>query len=255
MKKIIHSICLLVFLSAGAGVLSSFYSQHNINYSSYRFPYQKAGLTDKEAAAHLISRFSFGVNPGQVEEVAKMGVEKWFAEQLEGSIGDKLIEERLAGYESLKMNNQQIVQTYPKAGQILKMAIRNGEIDKDSVNKGDKKDYKKDVKQYMQENGLKPQADLLKELIGQKILRAAYSNNQLHQVMTEFWFNHFNVAISKGGIQQFVTSYERDAIRPNVVGKFETLLLATAKSPAMLTYLDNNKSSVNEENMIGAQKS
>ena len=72
--------------------------------------------------------------------------------------------------------------------------------------------------------------------------------------MTDFWFNHFNVAISKGGVRQFVTSYERDVIRPNSLGKFETLLLATAKSPAMLTYLDNNKSTVNEENMMQGQK-
>jgi uncharacterized protein (DUF1800 family) len=62
------------------------------------------------------------------------------------------------------------------------------------------------------------------------------------------------VAISKGGVQQFVTSYERDVIRQNVTGKFQTLLLATAKSPAMLSYLDNNKSTVNEEAMGEGQK-
>jgi uncharacterized protein (DUF1800 family) len=90
--------------------------------------------------------------------------------------------------------------------------------------------------------------------MGQKILRAAYSSNQLHEVMTDFWFNHFNVAVSKGDTKQFITSYERDAIRPNVTGPFETLLLATAKSPAMLTYLDNNKSSVDEANATMAQR-
>ncbi|HYC27202.1 MAG TPA: DUF1800 domain-containing protein, partial [Chitinophagaceae bacterium] len=98
------------------------------------------------------------------------------------------------------------------------------------------------------------QAELLRELVNQKIIRAAYSNNQLREVITDFWFNHFNVAASKGGIQQYLTSYERDAIRPNVLGKFETLLLTTAKSPAMLIYLDNNKSTVNEENMNNNQK-
>lgn len=105
----------------------------------------------------------------------------------------------------------------------------------------------------MDEKGLRPQADLLRELMGQKILRAAYSNNQLKEVMTDFWYNHFNVAISKGEVQQFVTSYERDVIRPNGLGKFETLLLATAKSPAMLTFLDNAKSTANEENMMAPQ--
>ncbi len=88
----------------------------------------------------------------------------------------------------------------------------------------------------MLEKGLKPQGELLRQLVNQKILRAAYSNNQLNEVLTDFWFNHFNVAVAKGGVAQFMISYERDAIRPNVLGKFENLLLATAKSPAMLTY-------------------
>lgn len=254
MKKITRFFCILIFLSVGGTAITSFDRARVGEDLAYRFPYQKAGLSEKEASAHLVSRFSFGVRPGEVEKIAKLGVENWFAEQLDGSSRDNELDTRLAGFQSLKMSNQEIVQTYPKGGQVLKMAIKNGDIDRDSVKKDDKRDYKKDIKQYMQENGLKPQADLLRELVGQKILRAAYSNNQLKEVMTDFWFNHFNVAVSKGGIQQFVTSYERDVIRPNVVGKFEDLLLATAKSPAMLTYLDNNKSSVNEENMIEGQK-
>lgn len=270
MKNLSRQLYLLFLLTAGSALVSSFnihspYKSHSHIYdspftidpslfASIRFPYQKAGLTEKEAAAHLISRFSFGVKPGQINEVTAMGVEKWFAAQMENSSEDKSIISMLAGYESLNMSNKEIVKTYPKGGQLLKMAVMNGEIDKDSLKTGDKKDYKKDVRKYMMENGLKPQADLLRELMGQKILRAAYSDNQLKEVMTDFWFNHFNVAISKGGIQQFVTSYERDVIRPNVTGKFETLLLATAKSPAMLTFLDNNKSSVSQENMMGVQK-
>ncbi len=253
MKKISQYLFVLLLLSAAGTALSSFYTPDSKEFS-FRFPFQKAGLNEKEAAAHLISRFSFGVNPGNVDEVSKMGVEKWFKEQLDGTFADNEIQDKLAGYASLKMDNQEIVKTYPKGGQILRMAVKDGEIERDSVNKGDKKDYRKELRRYMQENGLKPQAELLRELFGQKILRAAYSNNQLQEVMTDFWFNHFNVAISKGGVQQFVTSYERDVIRPNVLGKFETLLLATAKSPAMLAYLDNTKSSVNEENMMGGQQ-
>lgn len=253
MSKITPAFCLLMFMSAGILTLVSFKSNTHDRDLLARFPYQQSGLTDKEAAAHLISRFSFGAVPGQADQVISTGIEKWFNAQLEGKPDDKRIEEMLKGYLSLKMNNQEIVQTYPRGGQVLKRAIKDGEIKKDAVNKDDKRDYKKDVRQYMQSNGLKPQAELLRELIGQKVLRAAYSNNQLTEVMTEFWFNHFNVAVAKGGVQQFVTSYERDVIRPNVLGKFETLLLATAKSPAMLIFLDNNKSSVSRENMKGEQ--
>ncbi len=77
------------------------------------------------------------------------------------------------------------------------------------------------------------------ELIQAKLLRAIYSERQLDEVMTDFWFNHFNVYLGKGADRYLVTSYERDVIRPHVLGKFEDLLVATAKSPAMLFYLDN----------------
>jgi uncharacterized protein (DUF1800 family) len=77
------------------------------------------------------------------------------------------------------------------------------------------------------------------ELMQAKLLRAIYSERQLDEVMTDFWFNHFNVFIGKGPDRYLVTSYERDVIRPHALGKFEDLLVATAKSPAMLFYLDN----------------
>src|SRR5258708_14649796 len=81
--------------------------------------------------------------------------------------------------------------------------------------------------------------EVLAELTGQKILRAAYSERQLDEVMTDFWFNHFNVFAGKGPTQQYLTEYERDVIRPHVFGKFRDLLEATATSPAMLFHLDN----------------
>jgi uncharacterized protein (DUF1800 family) len=77
------------------------------------------------------------------------------------------------------------------------------------------------------------------ELMQGKVLRAAYSERQLDEVMTDFWFNHFNVFIGKGADRYLVTEYERDVIRPHALGKFQDLLMATAKSPAMMFYLDN----------------
>jgi uncharacterized protein (DUF1800 family) len=87
-----------------------------------------------------------------------------------------------------------------------------------------------------------PQFVVNQDLFANKIYRAVYSNHQLEEVLTDFWYNHFNVYIDKGADRYMVTSYERDAIRPNVLGKFKDLLLATAKSPAMLFYLDNAES-------------
>ena len=77
------------------------------------------------------------------------------------------------------------------------------------------------------------------ELMQAKLLRAIYSERQLDEVLTDFWFNHFNVFINKGVDRILLTSYERDVIRPHVLGKFEDLLVATAQSPAMMFYLDN----------------
>ena len=77
------------------------------------------------------------------------------------------------------------------------------------------------------------------ELAQAKLLRAIYSQRQFEEVMTDFWFNHFNVFVDKGLDRIMLTSYERDVIRPHALGRFEDLLVATARSPAMLFYLDN----------------
>ena len=87
-----------------------------------------------------------------------------------------------------------------------------------------------------------PQQVVVSELQQAKILRAAYSERQLEEVMTDFWFNHFNVFIGKNLDRYYVTEYEQGTIRPHALGKFKDLLVATAKSPAMLLYLDNAES-------------
>jgi uncharacterized protein (DUF1800 family) len=87
-----------------------------------------------------------------------------------------------------------------------------------------------------------PQQVVADELVESKLLRAVYSERQLQEVMTDFWFNHFNVFMGKGADRYELTSYERDVIRPHAFGKFENLLVAVAQSPAMLFYLDNGMS-------------
>jgi uncharacterized protein (DUF1800 family) len=77
------------------------------------------------------------------------------------------------------------------------------------------------------------------ELSQAKFVRAVLSERQLQEVMADFWFNHFNVFVGKDADQWYTTSYDRDAIRANALGKFRDLLMATAKSPAMSIYLDN----------------
>src|SRR5258708_30645610 len=84
-----------------------------------------------------------------------------------------------------------------------------------------------------------PQGVIADELVEAKWLSAVYSERQLDEVMIDFWFNHFNVFVNKGADRVLLTTYEQQVIRPHAMGKFEDLLLATARSPAMLFYLDN----------------
>jgi uncharacterized protein (DUF1800 family) len=84
-----------------------------------------------------------------------------------------------------------------------------------------------------------PQQVVYRDLAESKVLRAIYSNRQLEEQLDDFWFNHFNVYVDKGADRYLVTDYERNSIRPHVLGKFRDLLEATSKSPAMLFYLDN----------------
>jgi uncharacterized protein (DUF1800 family) len=208
----------------------------------YRFPYRQAGLTERQAAAHLLSRFTYGATPGQVDAIVKMGLENWWAQQLAADLPDDSLAQCLSQYDALQLTNQQVADFYPRAGQVARMAIKDGVIDKDSV-KTDRAAYREAIRNYMQEKGLKPEQDLFRQFFCQKVLRAAYSRNQLQEVMTDFWFNHFNVSITKNDCAEFIPAYERDVVRPNALGHFGDLLLKTAKSPAMLYYLDNFSSS------------
>jgi uncharacterized protein (DUF1800 family) len=92
---------------------------------------------------------------------------------------------------------------------------------------------------YMMAGGPDAQHVISGEVQQAKVLRAVLSERQLLEVMTDFWYNHFNVDLHKEATQWYVPTYERDAIRAHALGKFSDLLLATAQHPAMLYYLDN----------------
>jgi uncharacterized protein (DUF1800 family) len=94
------------------------------------------------------------------------------------------------------------------------------------------------VPRALADDSKRPQR-IVAELSMAKVTRAIYSERQLQQVMDDFWYNHFNVFAGKGEDRYYLTSYERDVIQPRTLGKFKDLLTATAKSPAMLFYLDN----------------
>lgn len=213
-----------------------------------QMPYAKMGLSKEQAAAHLLSRFSFGARPGDIEKLVNMGLETWVEKQLMALNPEEAVAKRLPAknYEALYWDNEQIVNTYLNAGQVIRVAEKYGMVDKAALSNLEKTEYKAELKKLMDAQGYKLPLELQRQLVNQKIIRAAYGENQLQALLTDFWFNHFNVSLTKGQSQQYVLSYERDAIQKNALGTFKDLLIATAKHPAMLTYLDNAMSVSNE---------
>ena len=205
-------------------------------------PYAEAGLTEREAAAHLLSRFTYGARPGDVDRVVEMGLETWLDGQLEAKFADKVLKKKLAPLKALDMSATEIAKTYPNPGMLLARVARENGTSREAMQEMNQRERRQAAREYMDDNGLRPQRDLIAELIAHKLMRAVYSENQLAEVLTDFWFNHFNVALQDNQARPYVLPYERDAIRPHVLGSFRQMLGATAKHPAMLLYLDNAQS-------------
>ena len=137
---------------------------------------------------------------------------------------------RLAELTTIGLSSRQIAEQY-ELPQLEARRQRKEEAKNNDATAGDGKQPPDAMQQRA--NGV------MVELSEQKLLRAVYSERQLQEVLTDFWFNHFNVDARKGRDRFLLTEYERETIRPRVLGKFRDLLGATAKSPAMLFYLDN----------------
>ncbi len=219
--------------------------------SGTRFPWRQAGLTESQAAAHLLNRFAYGPRPGEVDRVAGVGLERWFERQLAADLSDRRLEERLRELPALDMPSSKIVRTYPRPGMVAAEARRAGvlpeEMDPESLVEEDRKEKRREVLRFARDQGYHSQRELMGQLMAQKLWRSVESENQLAEVMTDFWFNHFNVSAKDNQSRPYLLSYERDAIRPHSLGRVRGLLGATARHPAMLLYLDNAQSSAAPE--------
>ncbi|MFL6203248.1 MAG: DUF1800 domain-containing protein [Thermoanaerobaculia bacterium] len=220
---------------------------------SIHLPWKEAGLTEREAAAHLLNRFAYGPRPGEVEAVVKLGLDRWLEHQLAADLPDRELDRRLDRLPALEMSASEIARTYPPPGLLLMEARRAGVIREGDMKElenveeeGDKKERRREVLRWAEQQGYRSQRELAGQLMTQKLWRAVESENQLAEVMTDFWFNHFNVSMTDNQSRGHLLSYERDAIRPNALGEVRDLLGATARHPAMLLYLDNAQSTANE---------
>ncbi|MES1262676.1 MAG: DUF1800 domain-containing protein, partial [Acidobacteriota bacterium] len=179
-------------------------------------------MTPDQQILHALNRLTFGARPGDIEAMKQQGLDHWIDAQLQPETipENPLLEAKLAPLETLRMSPAEMLQKYP--ARPMSKAVTGGQLPAPGS----------------QIRNPAPRTPA-RELTEGKLLRAVYSNRQLDEVLTDFWYNHFNVDLDKGADRALVTSYERDAIRPHVLGKFKDLLLATAQSPAMLFYLDN----------------
>ena len=185
-------------------------------------------MTDRERALQALNRLGYGPRPGDLEKVGAMGVDAWIELQLHPDrIPDPALSDRLKTYPSLAMTGAQLMDAYPNMQRKRRFGIF-----------GD----------------TKPPRDVVLEMSAAKVLRAEMSERQLQEVLTDFWFNHFNVSAAKNQDRWLFIPYERDVIRPRVLGKFRDLLGAVAHSPAMLIYLDNYQSTIDARYApVGAQ--
>lgn len=164
-------------------------------------------------AQHVLDRIGYGPDVWSLGRITALGVEGYIQEQLSPeTIDDSALDTALTVLPSLTMSFSELRANYPQGGDPGRSQVR-------------------------------------RELQIAKMARAIASRQQLKEILVDFWFNHFNVdATSSGRTQWDISPYDRIAIRPHVLGRFEDLLLANARSPAMGDYLDNRRSKVNAIN-------
>lgn len=159
-----------------------------------------------DPAWRVLNRMAFGPRPGDLERVRRIGVDAYVEEQL---APERIEEEWAAWMRLLPMDT----------------------LDMDAM---DAEDY---------ETAVYPEVgkgQTAVELQQSCVLRAVYSRRQLQEVMVDFWTDHFNISQLKAECSWLKTLNDR-LIRQHALGRFRDLVLASARSAAMLFYLDNDK--------------
>lgn len=239
------------------------------------------GMTEVQRVAHVLSRLTFGARPGDFEKVKQMGVDAFINQQLDpDSLDNTALIAKLKRLPSLNMATPVIIEQYapPKPGAppsptpskspepkvvlaappLVVLPDRAMQSDAmtasaEMVKASDAMQKPPDaMPQIAGQNAPSPKPTpppknpqmVVSEMQRAKILRAVYSNQQLYEVLVDFWENHFSIFANKDDARYLLTAFDRETVRPFAMGRFRDLLGATAHSPAMLFYLDNWRSSV-----------
>ncbi len=201
-------------------------------------------LTADQQAAQAVSRLTYGPRPGDVDRVMAMGTDRWIERQLEPqTIPDPALDGVLQGLPVWSIPIKVLTDSFPPQDIYIRELRKargmapNAQL---QLTPGDS-------------IAMKAMNDRSNQYYNQfqaaKVMRAQMSERQLVEVLTDFWENHFSVYVGKMPTRYTLLQYDRDIIRPRVLGKFRDLLGAVAHSPAMLYYLDNFQSVADSDHM------
>ncbi len=228
-------------------------------------------LTEEQKIVHALNRLGFGPRPGDVDRVKAMGLSAYIDRQLNAPVGgDPAVEAKLAPFPILAQSNAELATAYytnlragveakQLQGKIAERMQGSGQemMSPEEMAESPEKRAENMRKMYAaatpeereklqamrknrQKEGRKDGIqDASRALQVAKVVRATESENQLHEVMSDFWGNHFNIDIRKNQCRVLKVADEREVIRKNALGSFRDLLGASAHSPAMMVYLDN----------------
>jgi uncharacterized protein (DUF1800 family) len=211
---------------------------------------------DDRTIVHVLNRIGFGAASGDIDRVRRMGLQTYIDQQLHPSrLADDGMAARLSSFQTLSKTTREMAEQYFLPAQMARQEQQRRQAAQDpAMSAGNppaerprqEERPRPEMMNAGQTAAIRMERLALTELAQAKVMRAAYSERQLEEVLVDFWFNHFNVFAGKGQVRVYLGEYERDAIRPHVLGKFRDLLQATAESPAMLFYLDNWQSAAPE---------
>ena len=219
-------------------------------------------LSGDQKILHVLNRLGFGTRPGDVEKVRALGLQKYIDQQLNPSaIEDTVAENKVKNLDIFGMSTAELFAKYPNPGALLRqleggratqanaqaqkdaqMAPNGTPQDPNAMTQAEQRERRDKIQALYQKYDLKPAAQIIPQVIANRVLRSVYSERQLQEVMVDFWQNHFNVFAGKAAVRWYIPSYERDVLRKNALGNFKDLVVGTAQHPAMLFYLDNFES-------------
>jgi len=210
-------------------------------------------LSSDERVRHVLNRLAFGPRPGDEAAVRAIGVERWIARQLEpDSIADGDVDTVLAHFPTTSLALADAAQLYARPAALRAAPHRDPTPRLPMTPCADRSATTLAHLEARDDSLVLTQAEragsrLLTDLQATKLARAVVSRRQLQEVMVDFWENHFSVYSGKGPERYLLLSFDRDVIRPHALGRFHDVLVAVARSPAMLYYLDNWQSAAEPE--------